>query len=99
MLGNAGARQLLLFAKPWQRALVGAARVGVGLAIGALAITVVGAVVVMTTLFVAAARQCFRKGRSVAAATKTATEGLTSRPPLGEDVRLPELRRHVRGRS
>ena len=54
MLGNAGARQLLLFAKPWQRALVGAALVGVGLAIGALVITVVGAVVVITTLFVAA---------------------------------------------
>ena len=53
VLGNAGARQLLLFAKPWQRALVGAALVGVGLAIGALVITVVGAIVVITTLFVA----------------------------------------------
>jgi hypothetical protein len=44
---------LFLSAKPWQRALVGAAPLGVGLATGAIVITVLGGVVAVTTVYFA----------------------------------------------
>ena len=99
VLGNAGARQLLLFAKPWQRALVGAALVGVGLAIGALVITVVGAVVVITTLFVAAPANAFEEG----ARWRPRRRQRLRASPLGDPRRghaPPRAQSHsVRGRS
>jgi hypothetical protein len=53
VLGGAGTgiRQVLYFARPWQKVLLGAGVVGAGVALDAVLLMVLGGAVIVTTLF------------------------------------------------
>ncbi len=67
MLGGAGrgVRQVLYFARPWQKVLLGAGLLAAGLVLGAVLLMVLGGAVIVATLYAwVRARLLPRKGRA-----------------------------------
>ncbi len=65
MLGGAGRgiRQVLYFARPWQKVLLGGGLVAAGVALGAVLLMVLGGVVIVATLYAwVRVRRLSRKG-------------------------------------